>query len=518
VIRKYLVTRRYRVDRRDIQGNILCGYGASFNCGLYLFVRINDGAAGRRWLRELAPRVTTAESWPDKDTVNHTLNVALTYPGLERLGVPEPVLTTFPDDFVNGMAKRAKQLGDVEASAPGEWQAGISSAHAVVIVTARTREAVDGAEEDLRAQIAGHGPALEVTYAQHAGPIPSASAPRYEEDENENEDKSSYTREHFGFADGFSQPAIKGNAGPSTKKGMGTPGRFGTWWRVAPGEFVLGVRGADKLFPDAPVSPIGLGGSFMVLRKLHQNVPAYRTYLRELAMRNIPLLEGDPPDEEDPEREQKLAERQRIVAAKIMGRWHDGRSLVSASKPPPNSELSDAGRKKINEFRYLRSFPLWRKSDKDGYACPLGAHVRRANPRDAMGFQGRLSKRHRIIRRGMPYGPAAFDPNVADHRPNGLFDPNVKDADRGLMFVCYQASIARQFEVIQSQWLKSGDAFWLGADTDSLSMTTGMTIPGKQSPTFLPKSPEPFVTTRGGGYFFAPGMSALRALAAGYWR
>ena len=86
------------------------------------------------------------------------------------------------------------------------------------------------------------------------------------------------------------------------------------------------------------------------------------------------------------------------------------------------------------------------------------------------------------------------------------------------MFVCYQASIARQFEVIQSQWLKSGDAFWLGADTDSLSMTTGMTIEGKESPTFLPQPSQPFVTTRGGGYFFAPGMSALRSLAAGYWR
>ena len=374
----------------------------------------------------------------------------------------------------------------------------------VLIVTGKTRDAVSEREKQLREQIAGYGDDLEVTYAQHAG-VPE-----------EVDEQSGYVREHFGFADGFSQPAIKGNGGPSTRKGMGTPARLGFWRKVAPGEFVLGVRGADKLFPDAPVSPIGLGGSFMVLRKLHQNVPAYRAYLRAMAMREIPLFDEGPPDDRDPQREEKLAERQRVVAAKMMGRWHDGRSLVRSSKPVASKK--ELERKTINEFRYLRAWPLWRKNDKNGHACPLGAHVRRANPRDVMNFDGKLTKRHRIVRRGMPYGPTAFYPNVPDHAPGGRFDPDVEDAERGLMFVCYQASIARQFEVIQSQWLKSGDAFWLGADTDSLSMTTGMTIEGKDSPTFLPQPSQQFVTTRGGGYFFAPGMSALRSLAAGYWR
>jgi hypothetical protein len=85
------------------------------------------------------------------------------------------------------------------------------------------------------------------------------------------------------------------------------------------------------------------------------------------------------------------------------------------------------------------------------------------------------------------------------------------------MFVCYQASIARQFEVIQGRWLNDGDVFWLGAERDSLTMSDGkMTIPGKP-PSFLQPQPS-FVTTKGGEYFFTPGLTALSALASGYWR
>ena len=48
-----------------------------------------------------------------------------------------------------------------------------------------------------------------------------------------------------------------------------------------------------------------------------------------------------------------------------------------------------------------------RRTTRTGMACPIGAHVRRANPRDHDGFfDGKLSDRHRIIRRGRAYGPA----------------------------------------------------------------------------------------------------------------
>ena len=137
--------------------------------------------------------------------------------------------------------------------------------------------------------------------------------------------------------------------------------------------------------------------------------------------------------------------------------------------------------------------------------CPLGAHIRRTNPRDAKGFfDGRLSNRHRIVRRGRAYG-----------RPLGA---GMEDdgADRGLVFVCFQADIWRQFETIQSLWVDDGDPLGLGRDKDFLigqpHGTDGkMTIQG--NPPFFLKPQPRFVTTRGGEYLFQPSMSALRRLA-----
>jgi deferrochelatase/peroxidase EfeB len=149
--------------------------------------------------------------------------------------------------------------------------------------------------------------------------------------------------------------------------------------------------------------------------------------------------------------------------------------------------------------------------------CPVGAHVRRSNPRDALGaakgpggkvstFEGHLSFRHRMIRRGMPYGPPL---------PEGV----TKDdgTDRGLVFVCFQASISRQFEGVQVQWLNAGNIFGLGHDRDFiLGSPDGkgkMTIQGK--PPFFLAPQETFVRMRGGEYLFVPGMTALAALADG---
>jgi deferrochelatase/peroxidase EfeB len=132
--------------------------------------------------------------------------------------------------------------------------------------------------------------------------------------------------------------------------------------------------------------------------------------------------------------------------------------------------------------------------------------VRRANPRDTFGWQGRLTKRHRIIRRSMPYGNPPADPAKSDGLP------------RGLMFVCHQSSIERQFEVIQRRWMFDGDAFWLGGETDLLTMGAhagGMTIPGR--PPIFTQKPPPFVLTKGGGYFFTPGIHTLKSIAVGAW-
>jgi Dyp-type peroxidase family len=346
---------------------------------------------------------------------------------------------------------------------------------------------------------------------------------------------------------------------------MGTLRKRGRWAGLAPGEFVLGYPGEDgvapeslvedfivraspgkpAIAPESPAAPLGRSGSFMVVRKLEQHVQTFRSYLYKRAARELPCLRHlHLPPKGSQERPRALAKRQRVLAAKIVGRWHDGTSLVlHPDGAPPREDESARDPKTMNDFTYGR--------DDYGFGCPLGAHVRRANPRDDLGWLGSLSRRHRIVRRGMPYGDPAFsrfetdpDKQVEDYEHRGLFDPAFfeseaeKEKERGLMFICFQASIARQFEIIQGQWLNNGDSFWLGRQKDFLTIgpqdgaTTngadGEKLPGPDResagrmtvqgdpPSFLTPQPS-FVTTRGGEYFFAPGLSALRALASGYW-
>jgi len=177
----------------------------------------------------------------------------------------------------------------------------------------------------------------------------------------------------------------------------------------------------------------------------------------------------------------------------VVGRWRDSTPLVLSPDAP------DPGSRGSNDFRYA-------EVDADGRRCPLGAHIRRANPRDALDPQARLSFRHRMIRRGMPYGPPL--PQEASEDDG---------QERGLVFVCLVASIARQFESVQVQWLNDGNIFHLGRDKDFLmgdeAGTGKMTVQG--APPFFLAPQRSFVTTRGGEYLFVPGITALAAIADG---
>jgi len=144
--------------------------------------------------------------------------------------------------------------------------------------------------------------------------------------------------------------------------------------------------------------------------------------------------------------------------------------------------------------------------DPAGMRCPVGAHVRRMNPRRSLPFDGKLVNRHRIMRRGITYG---------DKLPEGAEDDG---KDRGVIFMCLQASLARGFEFVQSQWANGGNAFRLAEDQDVIVAphdTDGpakMTVPG-QPPFFLGPLSR-VVETRGGEYYFTPGINGLRHLAA----
>jgi deferrochelatase/peroxidase EfeB len=213
----------------------------------------------------------------------------------------------------------------------------------------------------------------------------------------------------------------------------------------------------------------------MVYRKLHMDVAAFRRMIHEMGNR----YPGGP----------------EMLAAKIVGRWRDGTPLCTSPDRPDPKITADPSR--INNFTY--------SDDPAGLRCPVGAHIRRVHPRDHDGFfDGRLTNRHRIIRRGRTYGPPL---------PEGILEDDGQE--RGLAFVCFNANIWRQFETIQRLWIDDGNPFGLGADTDLLvgcpkGPKSKMTIQGNP-PFFISPQPQ-LVTTRGGEYLFQPSISALRWL------
>jgi len=466
-----------RVDRSDIQGNVLRAYGSTYPCTAYVFAGISNGAGGRAWLGDVVDGVSSDEEWQGEKPRSHR-NVAVTCTGLRALGVPEGVIGTFSDEFREGMAARSAMLGDLGVSDRSQWEAGLGTgaAHVLVIVNGRARAEVEAEVAALRASMA-QAAGVSVVHEQYAellspaGPEPGAPP-----------------REQFGFADGAAQPAIAG-VSDSAAPGGGVPLADGSWRALALGEFVLGYPDEDTLvdpqtrLPSAPADPLGRAGTYVVYRKLRQDVALFRRVLRDATTR---FASGD----------------EELLAAKVVGRWRNGTPLVtSPDRPDPEFSATAAG---SNAFRYL-------DVDADGRRCPLGAHIRRSNPRDALGWPGLddaglLSFRHRIIRRGVPYGAPL---------PDGVFEDD--GVDRGLVFVCFNSSISRQFESVQLQWLNDGNGFHLGHDSDFLlgsPLGTGkMTVQG--APPFMLGPQGPFVTTRGGEYLFMPGIAALRALARG---
>ena len=443
------------IDLADIQGDVLRGY--TYPCAAYLFLRVVDVERARALLTRMLPQVSTAEPWQHGPPPT-ALHIAFTYAGLAAMEVPQAVLDSFPDEFREGMAARAERLGDRGPSAPQHWDDGLGTgeAHALVTVYGVDAERLAEARDALKG--VGAAGAIKIVHEQRAAELEQA-------------------RDHFGFFDGIAQPAIAGT-GVAPRPGDGQPDGRGGWRPVRTGEFLHGYADEDGRLPEAPAAPFDRNGTFAVYRKLAMDVAAFRRFLAE-AGRDFP---GGP-------------ER---LAAKIVGRWRDGTPLVRSPDAPDPALVTDPAT--INDFSYA--------GDPDGMRCPLGAHIRRGNPRDARGFfDGRLSNRHRLIRRGRPYG----EPLPAD----ATEDDGV---ERGLVFVCFNASIWRQFETVQALWIDDGDPFGLGPDKDFLigephGSAGKMTIQG-EPPFFLKPQPR-FVTMRGGEYLYRPSMTGLRFLAEG---
>jgi Dyp-type peroxidase family len=412
--------------------------------GIYLLLRIDDPTAGRALVRRLIPLVGSGRAPSEPPWVT----VAFTHAGLEALGVPQESLDSFAPEFVQGMAARAAELRDVGDSAPENWEPplGSSDVHVAVAVLAPDAERLAAVAERARrahAELAG----IELIWRQDCYQLPTG-------------------RTSFGFKDGIGQPAVEGSGRPSTHPSEEP---------LKAGEIVLGYPDETGELPPMPTPEVlGRNGTYVVFRKLHTRVAAYRQYLRARAA---------------------TRQEEALLGAKMVGRWQSGAPLVVSPDRDDAALGADAVRN--NDFGYA--------DDPRGFKCPAGAHARRANPRDSLDSDGGVNVRlHRMIRRGTSYGPLL---------PDGVLQDD--GADRGIVFVFVGAHLHRQFEFVKTQWLNDGIFIGAPAEKDPLVGQGGsgpFTIPRTPIRRRLPDVP-PFVVTRGGEYCFAPGLSALRWLA-----
>jgi len=456
-----------KLNATDIQGFVLRGY--NLPVARYLFLHFENPDHARILLTALLPQITTGQTW-DGGKPTSTLNIAFTFPGLEALELPLATLISFPVEFQQGMRSRADILGDTGPNEPARWDPCWRSnrVHAWLAVNAQSPAALESRCAALTALIdANNGITLLAT--QDAAAVVLNGKPT--------------TSEHFGFTDGFGNPDYLG-VERSTQPGQGKLNEDGTWSPLATGELLLGYADEAGELPVAPVPHLlAANGTFMVYRKLHQNLATFRTYLAEHAAH---YAAGDEAAKEK-------------LAAKFIGRWRDGTPL-ELSPDQQNFALTQDPNRSTN-FTYA--------ADPEGTRCPLGAHIRRVHPRDSFGFHGRLVDRRRITRRGLPYGPFAAEG-----------EPALDSDDRGIVFMALNASISRQFEFVQQQWIEYGNDAKQGNDKDMLMGNHEgrgrFVIQGDRTstnpPYVCPHLPN-FVELRGGGYFFLPSITALGMLS-----
>ncbi|MDQ2925259.1 MAG: dyp-type peroxidase [Acidobacteriota bacterium] len=459
-----------KLNATDIQGFTLRGY--NMPNARYCFLHFEDPQRARALIARILRIVTTGQLW-DQGKPQSTVNIAFTHKGLVALDLPLATLISFPVEFQQGMKARGNILGDTGVNSEEHWDPvwRDGHVHAWLAINGVSADAVAARFDAINALIAETGGGRCLDFQDAAALV---------------EDGHVNLKEHFGYTDGFGNPDYLGVC-RATQPGQGKRNADGTWEPLATGELLLGYADEAGELPVAPVPHLlASNGTFMVYRKLHQNVGTFRSFLNKWAAR---YGSGD-----------ALAKEK--LASKFIGRWRDGTPVELSPDAPDFAMTQDPNRS--TNFTY--------GDDADGARCPLGAHIRRTHPRDAFGFNGRLVNRRRITRRGLPYGP--YDPENETLTPE---QASALDAvDRGVIFMALNASLSRQFEFVQQQWIAYGNDARLGNEKDLL---IGHHVEGEKyviqgdkspaNPPFVCSGLPDFVELRGGEYFFVPSITAL---------
>lgn len=489
------MTSTRNIELNDIQGLVTRGYG-NLPAACYLLLAIQDIEEARIWLKHKAKHITYADSRPEKQAIN----IALSYHGIRKL-INDPVIVeTFSDEFRSGMntVHKRRILGDEDDNAPEHWTWGGPATEQIdclLLCYSQNESTLNTLTDDLQKNLPEQG--LKLIEKLSTEFLPD-------------------NKEHFGFRDSIGQPFI------SEFK----PDKSHAARSVALGEFLLGYPNGYQRFTQSPtvhaskdpknllkpspdnaaIHDLGLNGTYLVFRQLFQDVPGFWKSLKGSAQTLIQAENGSATGQD------VNAETVRL-ASKMVGRWPSGASLVHApDKDQPDIENKD-------DFRY-------HASDAEGRKCPLGAHIRRTNPRDSLepepGSEKSLdfSDRHRLLRRGRPYGKP-YDPSVDPELYLKNLDKEAAPKPRGLHFICLNANIGRQFEFVQHTWSNNPNFNGLYHDPDpiigsrSMNRLNGAQFTIQKQPVRCQLGNLPaFVQTRGGGYFFMPSRRALDFLLA----
>lgn len=436
-----------------------------------LLTQLNDWQDYKKLKDQLA---LTEETVPDDDPVATKPFGTIMLTG-RSLAILDPTQTRYGNfvapDFKVGMPAGRGGLGDCELNSVGDpaadpWMGyGFEEDFAIALFLARnTRAGCDELVQDAT-QLAAQS---SLTVAQREdGFTWQPDGP------------DTTSREPFGFQDGLSNLLfLKDDVDKQKTAGVTAWEPQGGWDNVLyfpdENETVQAVKDLE-------------GGSFVVLRKLEQNVRAF--YDWEAAQ--PPLLPAPIPGAEP--------------GSQLIGRTRDGCPLTGM---PANQQL--------NNFNY--------EADLDGQRCPFFAHIRKANargssappplaasktmatPRAVLRARRETDERpHLFVRRGMIYAPGSTLTRA--DRPTTT-TPASRDQGVGLLFTAYMGNIERQFGFMQTAWLMNRTF-----PTDKIVGGDPISAQTYEPPAPTPGLPRGFVIPRGGGYFFAPPIPWVKKFA-----
>jgi Dyp-type peroxidase family len=507
--------------RANIQGNVVPGFNKDRQT--FLFFKFGQVRLAKRWLRWISPLISSMEEVlafrrayralrlrlgvSDPPLCSAWVNIGFSCVGIAKLVGAAEAAKFGDESFRQGLAARSTYLGDPSKRRhdghASRWVVGgpKKEADVMVIVAADDAAHLRTLVSSITTRARADG--LKLLFEQYGENLPGAL----------------HGHEHFGFKDGISQPGIRGkvsslpgdfitprylDATDPRAKLFAKPGQPLVW----PGQFLLGEKrqNTEQLLPSGPPASNFPGwaalGSYLVCRRLRQDVPAFWGFaINAAAAVGVPPLK---------------------FASMLVGRWPSGAPLM---RSPAGENAALAGDEWANNhFIYddasrpspLRPIPGYAgdtfsqaAADVLGQVCPHFAHIRKANPRDLATDLGKPadSLLRMILRRGIPFGP----PIAGVKRP----PRSLVRKERGLMFVCYGATIEDQFEFLTRRWANSSIHPTFGGHDPVIGATDRYGHRSRfidfPTPSGIRriKIHQEWVTPTGGGYFFAPPIDAI---------